>query len=388
MKEIAVIFGSRAAEHDVSIVTGLQLLENMDKSKYDAYPVYISREGEWFIGEPLLNIKTYREFDPVAKGLTRVYLPSVPGINGLYALPQGGLFAKGGRVRGMDCAILALHGMHGEDGTVQGLMELADIPYTSCGLTGSAVGMDKIIMKAVFKSMGLPVLDSVYALRSEWESEPETVFARAGKLGWPLFVKPANLGSSIGISRADDKESFFAAMEIAVRYDRRILIEKGLDRPTEINCACMGFDGDVTPSLCEQPASWQELLTFEDKYIRGEGKGMKSQTRQIPAPIGDGLTKRIQDYTVQIFNMLECKGVVRIDYMLDTDKNIYVNEINTIPGSMAFYLFEPMGIKYAQLVDKLVDFAYAAMADKRKSTFAFDSAILKKAGSGTKITGK
>ena len=159
MLNLAVIFGSRAAEHDVSIISGLQILENADKSKYNAFPVYVSRKGEWFIGEPLRRVETYKNFNPDGKGLTRVVLPPVPGMNGLYTLGQGGLFgAKAQKVADVDCAILALHGMHGEDGTMQGLLELANIPYSSCGVTGSAVGMDKIIMKAVFKSMGLPVL--------------------------------------------------------------------------------------------------------------------------------------------------------------------------------------------------------------------------------------
>ena len=207
--------------------------------------------------------------------------------------------------------------MHGEDGTIQGLLELANIPYSSCGVTGSAVGMDKIIMKAVFKSMGLPVLESTYCYRSEWKENPSAVTARAEALGYPLYVKPANLGSSIGISRAVDRASFEQAMEVACAYDRRILIEKGLNRPVEINCACIGFGGKATPSLCEQPVSWEEFLSFDQKYLRGAGKGMESLGRKIPAPISEEQTQKIQAYTVQIFQMLECKGVVRVDYMID-----------------------------------------------------------------------
>lgn len=384
MTDLAVIFGSRAAEHDVSIVSGLQLLENVDKTQYNAYPVYISREGEWFIGEPLRDIKSYKRFDPNIKGLTQVILPPTPGANGLYAAKHG-LSGKLQKACNMDCAILALHGMHGEDGTIQGLFELADIPYSSSSLVGSAVGMDKVVMKAVFKSMGLPVLDSVYCYRSEWRQSPDAVIARAEELGYPLYVKPANLGSSIGISRAVDRESLGRAMDIAVEYDRRILIEKGVDKPTEINCACLGFDGEALPSVCEQPGSWEEFLTFEDKYTRGSGKGMKSLTRQIPAPIPEEMTKRIQGYTADIFRMLECKGVVRIDYIIDNAAGqVYVNEINTIPGSFAFYLYEPMGMSYSQLIDKLAEYAFAAAKQKRQSRFAFDSEILTKVSGGFK----
>lgn len=390
MLNLAVIFGSRAAEHDVSIISGLQILENADKSKYNAFPVYISRKGEWFVGEPLRKVETYKNFNPEAKGITRVILPPVPGMNGLYTLGQGGLFgAKTQKVADVDCALLALHGMHGEDGTIQGLFELANIPYTSCGVTGSAVGMDKVIMKAVFQSMGLPVLESTFCSRDEWRADPAAVTARAETLGYPLYVKPANLGSSIGISRAADHASLEQAMEVACSFDRRILIEKGLEKPIEINCACMGFGGKATPSLCEQPVSWDEFLSFDQKYMRGAGKGMESLGRKIPAPISEEMTKKIQASTVRIFQMLDCKGVVRVDYMLDPKTDaLYVCEINTIPGSFAFYLFEPMGISFRQLVDQLVEYAHEALVQKNESTFAYDSEILTKMMNGTKTIKK
>jgi D-alanine-D-alanine ligase len=202
MVNLGVLFGSRTAEHDVSVISGLQILENADKSKYNAFPVYISRKGEWFIGEPLRDIKTYKDFDPGQKGLTKVFLPPVPGMKGLYRASSGGLFGGSGKVCDLDCAILAMHGMHGEDGTLQGLFELADIPYSSSGVTGSALGMDKIVMKGVFQSMGLPTLPGKYFYRSEWNKDPEKVLDEASQLGFPLFVKPANLGSSIGIGKA------------------------------------------------------------------------------------------------------------------------------------------------------------------------------------------
>lgn len=384
---LAVLFGSRAAEHDVSIVSGLQLIENVDKMKYAPYPVYISREGEWFTGEPLLDIKFYRNFDSNARGLTKVFLPPVPGTNGLYSLPASGLFhTKGGtKVKGMDCAILAFHGMHGEDGTMQGLFELCDIPYSSVGVTGSGVGMDKIIMKSVFQSMGLPVLPAKHCYRSRWKAEPEEILNEMEQLGYPLFVKPANLGSSIGISKAVDRQSLRTALDVAASYDRRILVEKGIDKPQEINCAGLGYGDVCVLSVCEQPASWAEFLSFEDKYTRGSGKGMQSMQRQIPAPIEETMSQRIQGMTCEIFKMLECKGVVRIDYMIDrSDGQVYVNEINTIPGSFAFYLFEPLGIKYSQLIDKLVEYALAAYAEKKESVFAYDSELLQKAVQGGK----
>lgn len=385
MIELGVIFGSRAAEHDVSVISGLQILENADKSKYHSFPIYISRTGEWFIGEPLRDIKTFRNFDPEQKGITRVFLPPEPGHNALYTFGSG-LFGKSQKAAALDCVILALHGMHGEDGTVQGLCELADIPYSSCGLVGSAVGMDKIVMKAVFQSMGLPTLQSIYCCRAQWKEDPEAVIERAeSELGYPMFVKPANLGSSIGIGKATNREKLLQAVEVAANFDRRIIIERAVEKPVEINCACMGFESEVIPSLCEQPAAWDDFLSFEDKYTRGGGKGMKSLARQVPAPISEELTKRIQGYTAEIFRMLECKGVVRVDYILEGD-TAYVNEINTIPGSFAFYLYEPMGVPFNALIDKLVLYAQRGLAQKKESSFAFSSDILNKAISGTKIT--
>ena len=391
--KLAVLFGSRSAEHDVSIVSGLQLLENVNKQAYDAYPVYVSRTGEWFAGEPLRDIAFYRNFDANAKGITRVYLPPVPKCGGLYSLQSGGLFQKAGaKVADMDCAIFAFHGMHGEDGCMQGLFELCDIPYSSVGVTGSGVGMDKIIMKAVFKSMGLPVLPAKYCYRSEWQSDPERILDEMESVApYPLFVKPANLGSSIGITRAMDRESLRNAIEVAAHYDRRILVEQGVDKPREVNCAGLGYGADCLPSVCEQPVSSAELLDFKDKYLSsGKSKGMQSLARQIPAPISAELTKRIQDMTCEIFKMLECKGVVRIDYMIDESAGqVYVNEINTIPGSFAFYLFEPMGISYKQLIDKLVENANAALKEKQGSVFAYESELLQKVvlGGGKGVKG-
>ncbi len=389
MIHLGIIFGSRSAEHDVSVITGLQALENADTKKYNAFPVYISRTGEWFVGEPLRSIETYRNFDPNQKGLTRVFFPAVPGMDGLYSL-ESGLFKKSAKVCDLDCALLALHGLHGEDGSVQGLFELANLPYTSCGLIGSAVGMDKIVMKEVFKSMGLNVLESVYCCRSEWGKDKDAVIKRAEKLSYPLIVKPANLGSSIGITKAKNREELISAIDVAAGYDRRILIERALTKPTEINCACVGYSGEATVSLCEQPLSWElfmnsdDLLDFNKKYLQKGGKGMESLSRRIPAPIGEALTEKVQNWTLQIFSILECKGVGRVDYMIDSEGNLYVNEINTIPGSLAFYLFEPMGLGFGQLVDKLVEYAYKALTQKNESTYAYSSDILNKSRKGTK----
>jgi len=387
-KNIAVFFGGRSVEHDVSIITGLQIIDNADKGKYNAYPVYISRMGEWFCGDKLLDVKFFKDFNPEDKGIQRVFLNPAPGKKELVFVSKFGLKIY----MGIDAALLGMHGMHGEDGTLQGMLEMADIPYSSAGVTGSGVGMDKIVMKCAFRGAGLPVLDAVYFERSRFEKDPEAVLDETeASIAYPVFVKPANLGSSIGISKAKDRETLRTALTVAFSYDRRVIVEKAVVDIMEVNSAVLGYDGDVTVSLLEQPVTWKDFLTFDEKYMRQDGasKGMKSLARKIPAPVDEGTAAEIVEMSRTVFTTLDLKGVVRIDYIIDkTAGKVYVNEVNTIPGSLAFYLFEPMGIAFSDLIDRLVFFAEKQMADKKSSSFAYDSSILKKAGMGVKTVKK
>ena len=284
-----------------------------------------------------------------------------------------------------------MHGLHGEDGTLQGLLELANIPYSSTGVAGSAIGMDKIMMKQVFRGMGYPILPDVFALRSEWRAAPEAVIARVEQaLPYPVFCKPACLGSSIGVSRANDREGLREALDLAFTYDRRVLIEKGLEHPIEVNCSVLGFDSEVRTSVTEMPTtSGGELLDFADKYLTGGGsKGMASLKRIMPAPVGDEMIHRIESLSAQIFRALDCKGVVRIDYMLTKNDELYITEINTIPGSMAFYLWQESGVSYPQLIDKLVEYAEKSFAEKNENNYAYTSDILNGVVLGGKKGGK
>ena len=247
------------------------------------------------------------------------------------------------------------------------------------------------MMKQVFRGMGFPVLPDLFALRSEWRADPEAVIARVEeKLPYPVFCKPSCLGSSIGVSRADDRESLREALDLAFTYDRRVLIEQGLDHPIEVNCSVLGFDGEMKTSVTEMPTtSGGDLLDFADKYLAGSGsKGMASLKRVMPAPVGDQLIGRIEELSRQIFRALDCKGVVRIDYMLTKSDEIYITEINTIPGSMAFYLWQQSGLPYAGLIDKLVEYANRAYAEKNESNYAFTSDILSGVVLGGKKGGK
>lgn len=399
--KVAVIYGSRTCEHDVSIVSALQAMDNLDKNEYEIVPVYIARDGQWYTGRLLRNITFYSAFKPelvthVAPvmsedgKLTLMPVTSIAphGFKGMVKVLMSNMNLGEDTVEKCDVVLPVMHGMNGEDGTLQGLLELFNVPYTSTGVLGSALGMDKIAMKQFFRGCGLPVVDGMWFARSEWNKNHEEVLNHVeSSCPYPVYVKPANLGSSIGISRATDRQSLIKAIETAVEYDRRILVERGIEKPVEINCSALRIKGEVRASLCEMPASWEEFLTFDDKYLRGsksgKGQGMESLARKVPAPISDELTQRIQQMTTQVYNAMDCKGVVRIDYMLDGDE-LYINEINIIPGSLAFYLWEPLGISFKEMLDCMIEDAFTAYAEKNRSVFSYDSSILRSVQGGLK----
>ena len=389
-KQIGVIFGSRSCEREVAIISAVQLMRHADPEKYDIIPVYIDEAGNWYIGEVLKNIESYKPFNPDRKGISKVFPDLSSGSGALLTHTKGsGLLAKekieiAARI---DAYIVVMHGLNGEDGTLQGLMELANVPYTSTGVAGSALGMDKIMMKQFFRGGDLPVLPGIGISRSKYlADEQETLEKVEKEIGYPVFVKPANLGSSIGVSRADDREELKDSLELAFEYDRRVLIEQGLNQPIELNCSVLGYDNDVEASPIEMPINQDEFLDFRDKYlVSGGSKGMASLHRVLPAPIEDELRDKIQEMSKTIFRMLDCKGVVRIDYMFDRESgNLYITEINTIPGSLAFYLWENAGVSYSRMIDKMIECAEKAHEDKNRANYAYTSDILKGVSFGAK----
>ena len=311
-------------------------------------------------------------------------------------MPAKGLFAKESFVK-LDVVIPAMHGMNGENGSLQGLLDLADLPYTSSGVLGAAVGMDKIMMKKVFDAFNIPNLTYTHFLRGEWETSNDNVIKKIEeKLRYPMFVKPANLGSSIGISKATNREKLIEAINVAVAYDERIIVENGVEDLKEVNCSALGRGEKVEVSVCEQPVSWKEFLTFDEKYLRNGGKkggaktsseagGMENMTRKVPADITAEQTAEVKRLTAEVFTALNSKGVVRIDFIIDNaDGKVYVNEINTIPGSFAFYLWEHDGIKYPELIDKLITIAEEEYAEKKKNTYTYSSNIIESVGASLK----
>lgn len=362
---LAVIFGGKSVEHEVSIITGLQVIQNSDKEKYNVIPVYIDKSGDWFTGNPLLNIVNFKNITDLKKKLHRLnsQFPKTLFFN--YQIHA-------------DVVIPAMHGTYGEDGTLQGLLEMANIPFVGPGVTGSAIGMDKIMQKDVLKNNNIPVVNYVWFLREEWIADRNKVLTQlTNSLRFPMFVKPANLGSSIGISKAKNKSELEAAIELAVTFDRRVIVEQGLENIIEINCSVLGYK-DVEASVCEQPVKSADLLSYEDKYLKGgKAKGMASLSRIIPAPISSSLSKKIQETAKKVFTVLDAAGVARIDFLVNKKNGkFYVCEINTLPGSFSFYLWEKSGYPFPKLIDKLVELAFERHQDRANTNFSFTSNLL------------
>lgn len=378
--KIGVIFGSRSVEHEVSIVTAHQVMQAIDKDKYEVVPIYITKGGYWVTGEKLFNLENFKDLPSLIPDLKKVYIAPDPSVKSLVMASKR--WFKGAPlkiIKIIDVAFPLVHGTYGEDGTLQGLLELANIPYVGAGVLGSALGMDKIAMKAVFKENHLPVANYVWFLRNEWEDKQEKIIAKIEtNLKYPLFVKPANLGSSIGISKAKNREDLMYSVEVASHYDRRLIVEESLEGAIEINCSVLGNEEPI-PSVCEQPVSWEEFLNYDEKYLRGgKTSGLKGADRRIPAPISQELTEKIQKLAIDTFRAVDCRGIARVDFLVNTEKSeIFINEINTIPGSISFYLWEATGIKFSELVDKLIDLAIDAYKEKSKTTYSYDSKLLK-----------
>ena len=392
--KLALIYGSRSCEHDVSVISALQAAKHVNRDEYELIYVYIAKNGDWYTGWRLGDIALYRDFDP--KAATRVIPMGENGKLVLMQHPSDRLLPIGHlkRVAEADVALTVLHGMHGEDGTLQGMLDMWGVPYTSSGVLGSALGMDKIAMKQVFRASGLSVVPDVWVHRNDIKANKASVIRRiTDALSYPVYVKPANLGSSIGISKADDEKQLSEALDVAASYDRRILVEQGVKDLMEINCSVLGFDGEAEASVTEMPVKWTEFLSFEEKYLRG-GKGgakggakvgakagskggMASLNRKMPAPVSDEMIKQVEDAAIKAFNALDCKGVARVDFLLDTAENkLYIGEINTIPGSLSYYLWEEKGLKFSKLIDKLVEYAFKAAAEKNLNVFSYNSNIL------------
>lgn len=383
---IAVLFGGNSVEHEVAVISAIQAIMSMDVAKYEITPVYIAKSGEMYIGENVGNIEAYKNIDKLIKESKRVIW--VKEGNRFFLVPYPfKAFSSKQKVE-VDIAFPIVHGTNVEDGTLQGYLKTIGVPFVGCDVTSSAVGMDKYIMKTVLKDNDIPVLDGALYNISEFKDIEALMDKIEKRFGYPVIVKPVNSGSSIGIGVAKSREELEKKVEEAFMFARKIIVEHAILKLREINCSVLGDDEEAVASVCEEPMHTEEILSYEDKYVnnaKGGQKGMASVARQIPANISDELRIRIEELSVKAFQCLGCNGVARIDYMIDEETNqLYFNEINTIPGSLSFYLWEPKGISYKELLDRMINLALKRSREEEEITFAFDTNILNQTSFGTK----
>ena len=391
---VGVIFGGRSVENEISVLTAIQAMEAIDTAKYDITPIYITKQGHWYTGEELRQSQNYKDMERLLEKCEQVYLRPVYGDNHLYRVRKP-MFGSD-VVATLDVILPALHGTNCEDGSFQGTIEMTGIPYAGCNVLASANGMDKITMKMVLAQSGIPVIDYVWFSDKEWfDRETATIERVEQQLGYPVIVKPADSGSSVGIKAVHNREELKEATENAISYSKRIIVEHLVEQLKEINCSVLGNYYECEASVCEAPIRSGEILSYEDKYLGGgakgakggvkESRGMHSTVREIPARLPEHQTEFIRTKAVETFKALACDGVARIDFMIDEkDQQIYVNEINTIPGSLSFYLWEATGVGFDELVERLINIAFERKRDSSFKTTSYKENIFNYSLGGAK----
>lgn len=386
---VAFFYGCRSVEHEVSIISAVQAMRAVDREKYDITPVYVTKDGEMYTGNCLFEIEEYRNLSELLSKCQKVNFTRE---NGAVIMTEQTkkMFQKPKSVR-IDVAFPVVHGTNCEDGTIQGFFEYLNLPYVGCDIISSAVGMDKAVFKDVLKSAGLPVLDCICIRAKEYLTDKQKIQDEIEeKIGFPLIIKPVNLGSSVGISKVNTKEQLDDAVMLALSFTDRILAEHAITSLREINCSVLGDADECTASVCEEPFMNDEILSYEDKYMGnskngGQSKGMASLGRKIPADLSEEKAEEIRSLACKTFKAIGANGVVRIDFMIDTETDkVYANEINTIPGSLAFYLWEASGVKYPELITRLIDLAFKRQRSRNNITYTIDTNILSGVSFGSK----
>ncbi len=385
---VGILFGGRSGEHEVSLLSAASVLNAIDRNKYEVVPIGITKQGQWLVethAEHLLKgeskeTRHLRAGDPqattpaavLAKGES-ILVPPVPGEHVITPYQQANTMVAGSRPLEVDVIFPVLHGTFGEDGTIQGLLELADIAYVGSGVLGSAAGMDKDVMKRLFQQEGLSIVKHVTVLRSQWEAEPKKVRQQIAKaLRYPVFVKPANLGSSVGITKAHDGRELGPAMDEAAKYDRKLVIEQGVGgkrrKAREIECAVLGNDNPKA-SVCGEVVPAREFYDYQAKYI-DEGSELL-----IPARLSKAQQKQVQQMAVRGFLACDCSGLARVDFLMEPGSGkIYINEVNTMPGftSISMYpkLWAASGVPYPELISRLIDLALQRHAERSRNRYS------------------
>lgn len=382
---VGVIFGGESVEHEVSIISALQAIESINLDKYDVVPIYIGKDRTWYTGHMLTDMNVYKDLDLLKRYAKEVVLYKKKGE---FVLQSTKGFKR--IVDTIDVAFPIVHGQNVEDGSLAGYLDTIDIPYVGPTILGASLGQDKVAMKQIFEASKLPVVPYTWFYDVEYNANKENILKDIKGLGYPVIVKPARLGSSVGITVAKDENSIEDAINEAIKYDTKIVIEKVISNMVEVNCSVLGNYEYQDASVLEEVMSGKDFLTYQEKYLQGGkgklkgsmgSKGMVSTKRVIPANISDKLTKEVQDISKEAFRVLNLSGVCRVDFLIDSKANkVYINEPNTIPGSLAFYLWEPTGKSYTNLLDDMITLAVRNYKTKEKKTFTFDTNILSNYG--------
>lgn len=379
MKTIGVFFGSRSPEHDVSIITGQLIISGLKKCGYNVIPVYIDKNGKWYSDARLSSMKFFAQNSgDLGKKLESFNID--------FNKSSGKMVKQTGFLKSnvfFDIAFPAFHGQNGEDGTFQGLCEMLNVPYVGCDVTSSAITMDKVLTKMIYKANNIPTVDFIYFNLNEWRINKKSVIEQIKTLNWPVIIKPARLGSSIGISKAKDQKELEFAIEVALHYDEKVIVEKAIDDLMDVTCCLIGND-DPTPSLLQESVFSSGFFSYEDKYLKGGGAqtGNATQSIIIPARLDKKTTQRIQDAAVKAYKTIGCSGIARVDFLYDKKTgHWYANEVNTLPGTLYHHLWKKSGIEFEDLLQKLIKFAEEKYQAKKQITYTFNSNILTQASS-------
>lgn len=376
---IAVFFGGKNPEHDVSIITGQLIIKGLKDLGHMAYPIYISKEGKWYLNEKMDSVEFFKN-KPSNLG-TEVMVDFAKNQDGSVNFKTKGFFAKSYQV---DLAFPAIHGQNGEDGTIQGLFELLNIPYVGCNVVTSAIAMDKVLTKLFYQRFNFPTTKFIYFNKSEWESKKDSLITEIkSNLTWPVFVKPSRLGSSIGMTKVKAEEDLDFAIEVALHYDSKVLVEESVEDLMDITVALIGNKDPKVSSIQESSFS-KDFFNYEDKYLNDGGAQLGNAQKSIiiPARLDEKTTKEIQHMAKDIYLVLEATGIARVDFLYNkTFKKFYANEINTLPGTLYHHLWKESGINLNELLSLLIEYAVEVNKEKESLTYVFESSILEKSSS-------
>lgn len=386
--KVALMFGGKTVEHEVSVISGIQALKSMDTDKYEVIPVYMTKENDMYTGSDIGKIESYRDIPALLKHSQRVIMVNDGGR--VQLVPYPAKMFGGQKPVAIDIAFPVVHGTNVEDGALQGYLKTVGVPFVGPDVTSSAISMDKFITKAVLKEAGVPVLDAKVYTMSDYEYPEKIADDIEKSFGYPVIIKPVNLGSSVGIGVAKSRDELIDAIDDAFRYAARVMAEHAISKLREINCSVLGDENEAFASECEEPLTSGEILSYEDKYVNSGGKkggskggsgskgaGMANLSRKIPAELSPEKREEIRELAVKSFRALGCCGVSRIDFMIDEEEDkLYFNEINPIPGSLSFYLWEPVGVPYKELLDRMIQLALKRTRVEESLTFTFDTNIL------------